>query len=367
MKNTLSITSDGINCMCNCVDSVADGTNSIFIAMNVGKVNNPQLKLWKGSTLQSTTALTAGQINYIEVSSALFTANAVIKFQYLDAAYTGDVFTINFPAELVGSLSVTKASEYVFTAKYTKQGGGESTTVTVKAGTTTTGAPGTDANVTNSGTDTHAIFDFIIPRGDKGEKGDPGDQGPQGIQGIKGDKGDQGEQGTQGIKGDTGATGPQGPKGDTGPAGEVTSAQLLAAKKEVLQLAQDYTDDKIPTVDSALSTTSTNPVQNKVVTAAINGLNSNIDVKAKCAGVNWGTELTITIVKSSSIILLVNNDIFIIWLAGTNDVHIRHIATNQVSSSSTGTAKYNALTVTRKGNTCIMSTTEKHTLLAFYF
>ena len=40
---------------------------------------------------------------------------------------------------------------------------------TVAVGTTTTGDPGTDAEVTNSGTSTSAVFDFTIPRGDQGE------------------------------------------------------------------------------------------------------------------------------------------------------------------------------------------------------
>ena len=44
----------------------------------------------------------------------------------------------------------------------------------VDAGTTTTGDPGTDASVENSGTSSTAIFDFTIPRGDKGDKGDIG-------------------------------------------------------------------------------------------------------------------------------------------------------------------------------------------------
>ena len=36
---------------------------------------------------------------------------------------------------------------------------------TVTVGTTTTGAAGTSASVTNSGTTTAAIFDFVIPQG----------------------------------------------------------------------------------------------------------------------------------------------------------------------------------------------------------
>ncbi len=37
---------------------------------------------------------------------------------------------------------------------------------TVTVGTTTTGEPGTDASVTNSGTDTEVVLDFVIPAGE---------------------------------------------------------------------------------------------------------------------------------------------------------------------------------------------------------
>ena len=39
---------------------------------------------------------------------------------------------------------------------------------TVMVGTTTTGAPGTQASVTNSGTTTNAVLNFTIPRGESG-------------------------------------------------------------------------------------------------------------------------------------------------------------------------------------------------------
>lgn len=61
---------------------------------------------------------------------------------------------------------------------------------TVAAGTTTTGAAGTQASVTNAGTGSAAVFNFVIPKGDTG---------PQGPQGLKGDTGNTGA---------TGATGP---------------------------------------------------------------------------------------------------------------------------------------------------------------
>jgi len=44
-------------------------------------------------------------------------------------------------------------------------------TVSVNVGTTTTGEPGTNANVTNSGDETNVILNFTIPRGDTGPTG----------------------------------------------------------------------------------------------------------------------------------------------------------------------------------------------------
>jgi len=49
---------------------------------------------------------------------------------------------------------------------------------TVAVGTTTTGAPGTNASVANSGTSSAAVFDFTIPRGDVGPAGPTGPAGP---------------------------------------------------------------------------------------------------------------------------------------------------------------------------------------------
>ena len=66
---------------------------------------------------------------------------------------------------------------------------------TIQIGSVTSGdAPA----VTNSGTETEAVLDFVLQ------------QGPAGPQGPKGDKGDAGEIGPQG---------PQGPQGEQGPAG----------------------------------------------------------------------------------------------------------------------------------------------------
>ena len=70
---------------------------------------------------------------------------------------------------------------------------------TIIVGTTTTTEPGTNANVTNSGTNENVILNFDIPRG---ATGPTGPTGPQGLQGI------QGSTGAAGVTGPTGPTGP---------------------------------------------------------------------------------------------------------------------------------------------------------------
>lgn len=130
------------------------------------------------------------------------------------------------------------------------------------------------------------------PQGAKGDKGDKGDTGPQGPQGIQGERGLQGPQGLQGATGETGATGPQGAQGVQGlqgPAGSAatitigsvttsapgTSAQVTnrgtssaAVLDFVLPKGKDGADGGV-TVDEELSSTSTNPVQNKAIYNAL--------------------------------------------------------------------------------------------------
>jgi len=52
---------------------------------------------------------------------------------------------------------------------------------TVSVGTTTTGAPGSQATVTNSGTTQNAVFNFTIPAGQTGATGSQGQPGPPGV------------------------------------------------------------------------------------------------------------------------------------------------------------------------------------------
>ncbi len=122
--------------------------------------------------------------------------------------------------------------------------GAVGTAATIKIGTVSTGSAGSAVSVTNSGTASEVILNFVIPKGDKGDQGQQGEQGLQGIQGPQGKQGATGAAGTAAtIKVGTVTTGaagtaatvtnsgtasaavlnftiPQGAKGDKGDKGE---------------------------------------------------------------------------------------------------------------------------------------------------
>ena len=104
---------------------------------------------------------------------------------------------------------------------------------TITIGTTTTGLPGTEVLVTNSGTAENVILDFVIPSGSTGPTGptgvtgDIGPTGPTGATGDIGPTGPTGDTGDIGPTGPTGATGDIGPTGPTGPTGDIGPAPTL--------------------------------------------------------------------------------------------------------------------------------------------
>lgn len=97
---------------------------------------------------------------------------------------------------------------------------------TVSVGKVTTSEPGTDAQITNSGTENAAVFDFVIPRGETGPKGDTGERGPVG------------ETGPQGLQGERGETGPAGPQGIPGEKGETGKGFKVVDYYDSLELLQ---------------------------------------------------------------------------------------------------------------------------------
>lgn len=124
---------------------------------------------------------------------------------------------------------------------------GQAATITV--GSVSTGEPGTNASVTNSGTENAAVFDFVIPRGADGTPGQNGQDGADGAAAtisvgevITGEPGTDAEVVNTGNENAAvlkftiprGATGQDGQKGDPGvgvPSGG-TAGQVLVKKTE---------------------------------------------------------------------------------------------------------------------------------------
>lgn len=128
------------------------------------------------------------------------------------------------------------------------------TAATIQVGTVASGPSGSAPQVTNSGTASAAVFDFVIPKGDQGPQGVQGPAGPQGEagargpQGIQGPKGDQGE---TGVPGETGATGPEGPAGADGvtPNIQVGTTTTLAAGSSATVTRRAGSPDAAPIFD----------------------------------------------------------------------------------------------------------------------
>lgn len=170
-------------------------------------------------------------------------------------------------------------------------------------------------------------------KGDRGPQGEQGEQGPRGergLQGIKGEKGDKGDKGAKGDKGDTGAqgeTGPQGPQGPQGEQGEKGdpgtngtngadgfsptatvvksggTATITITDKNGTTTAQisDGAGASI-TVDDELSSSSTNPVQNKTINSALSAKADSSDIPTKTSDLaNDGADGTSTYVESDDL------------------------------------------------------------------
>lgn len=190
------------------------------------------------------------------------TANATVNnttgTPTVNVVKTGDdyepVFTFNFDG-LKGERGVQgiqgeKGDTGIGEKGDTGETGPAGRAATVTIGSVTNGET---ASVTNTGTDTDAVFNFVLPRGLQGEQGEKGDNGGTvtvtagasvtnttgtptvdvftqevtptltnilfNFSGIKGETGSAGPAGPRGEKGDKGDTGPAGATGLTGPIG----------------------------------------------------------------------------------------------------------------------------------------------------
>lgn len=105
--------------------------------------------------------------------------------------------------------------------------GAAGTAATIKVGTVSTGNAGSAVSVTNSGTSSEVILNFVIPQGDKGDQGQRGERGLQGLPGPQGVQGATGAAGTAAtIKIGTVTTGAAGTAAKVTNSGTTSAAVL---------------------------------------------------------------------------------------------------------------------------------------------
>lgn len=189
MKNTLFI--DAVeNPRCDLLSNVDDGTNRIILEIKADVSRNPVFTM-DGKP----TTITSDHFIY-EVPNEKLTAGNSLAFRINNSGQEAETFIIAVPDKVSRNWLLKQISgfHYEISADRTVP----ISAVSVRVGTTTTGAPGTEADVTNSGTEEKVVLNFTIPQGAQGPKGDTGPQG------LKGEAGAQGPAGPQGPKGDSG-------------------------------------------------------------------------------------------------------------------------------------------------------------------
>lgn len=93
------------------------------------------------------------------------------------------IISASVEEEDTAKLYINNGTEWVYLCDFSGVQGAKGDAATVEVGTVAVGEAGSAPMVTNRGTSTAAVLDFVIPKGDKGDQGDQGDQGV-GIAGI---------------------------------------------------------------------------------------------------------------------------------------------------------------------------------------
>lgn len=133
-------------------------------------------------------------------------------------------------------------------------------------------------NQGNTGTET----DFLnYLKGDKGEQGERGLQGEQGIQGVQGEKGDKGDTGERGTDGKDGTNGVDGISPTISIAENTSSSYILTITDangsfNTPNLKGPSGSGTDITVDTEISETSENPLQNKAIAKNLSTIQAEI-------------------------------------------------------------------------------------------
>jgi hypothetical protein len=133
------------------------------------------------STREDGSALVAGDMYFNTVDNVVYVYTGSTWISSLGTAATISVGTVTTGAEgssaTVTNSGTTSAAVFDFSIPV----GDTGTAATIAVGTVTTGAEGSSATVTNSGTSSAAVFDFSIPVGASGTNGTNGTNGTDGL------------------------------------------------------------------------------------------------------------------------------------------------------------------------------------------
>ena len=125
-----------------------------------------------------------GVLKFYNTENQVFTAESLLPFKVISIVH-GNAIAVT-PATY--NITVEQGGETVLNIDV-------EASVSVEVGTTTTLPAGSDATVINSGTGSHLVLDFGIPRGEDGQDGKDGKDGADGKDGKDGEDGKDGTDG----------------------------------------------------------------------------------------------------------------------------------------------------------------------------
>lgn len=179
--------------------------NAAIATAKTEAINTASIDASNKSLTAKNEAIVAAGLNADTKDTAAIAQAVSTSNSYTDSKIVTEVTDRNNAINTAISTEITNRNTAINAAVSGLSGGGGSSTITL--GTVSTGTPGTNVLITNTGTSANPIFNFTIPRGDQGPEGPQGAQGAQGLQGIQGEKGDKGDKGDTGNNGADGLPG----------------------------------------------------------------------------------------------------------------------------------------------------------------
>lgn len=116
MKNTITL-----NCtdfLCECLDSVDDGTNRIFIAITVGNKTNPTLVIRQDNLTVSTVNLSSNSENIVLIPVEYYKEDITLSIQFVSNESSSSQLYFIFPSNITGNMTLKRDNDTSYQASY---------------------------------------------------------------------------------------------------------------------------------------------------------------------------------------------------------------------------------------------------------